>query len=141
MKYRTKESAIENVKLFFSNHPTEDTITLEQAWEAWGRDLDDKAGNMSWFSNKLTHLKYHNLVKPVYAHRNSRRVLAGIQLAMEGKRALGRLGKTSDEDSVSNEVSGTRPMFSLEEIMKAIPKLRKENPDFDITFDVKLRNG
>lgn len=140
MKYRTKESAIDNVRLFFSNTPSEDVISLEEAFKAWGRPLEDFEGNMSWFSNKMTHLKYHGLVKPLYALRNKRRVLDKIQLTLEGKRALGRIeGGSEDETPSSNGHSGS---ISLAELTKLVVRFKNENKqEFDITFDVKLKNG
>lgn len=141
MKYRTKESAIDNVKLFFSNHLSEDTISIQEAFTAWGRNLEDLKGNMGWFSNKMTHLKYHNLVKPIYTLKNARRVLDKIQLTMEGKKALGRIeGNSDNNDTISPDTSHNGSLLSIADAMKIVARLRKENPDYEINFDVKLRN-
>jgi hypothetical protein len=135
MKYRSKDSAVDNVRQFFSNNPSDDIVSLEDAFKAWGRNLDDTKGNMSWFSNKLTHLKYHGLVKPLYALRNRRRVLDKIQLTLEGKRALGRIEGGEIEGELNN-TNGHNTRISIEEIMKELPRLKRENPEFNIIFSV-----
>jgi hypothetical protein len=138
MKYRTRESAISNVKQFFANNPSDDTISLQDAFSAWGRNLEDVKGNMSWFYNKLTHLKYHNLVRPLYAVRNSKRVLDKIQLTMEGKKALGRIEGNQDSNDKNSQTNNSS--LSIADVMKIVSRLRKENSDYEITFDVKLKN-
>lgn len=140
MKYLQKETAIENTQRFFSN--TEgDSITLQEAFIAWGRDLTKEEENRAWFSNKLTNLKYHNLVKPVYHLRNSRRILEKVQLTLEGKKLLGRIVEAMP---VTTETTGaasqaTKNGTSFEEIMKIVARMREAHPEFEITFDVKLR--
>src|SRR5258706_8165628 len=93
MKKLTRETAIENIKKIFSNC-SEDSISLQDAFIAWGRDPAKIVKNKAWLSNRLTHLKYHNLVKPVYVWKNNRRVLDKLELTMEGKKQLGRLTET-----------------------------------------------
>lgn len=141
MKYRTRESAVDNVRIFFSTHPSDDTISIQDAFVAWGRNPDDAVGNKAWFSNKMTHLKYHNLVKPVYALRNGKRILNKIQLTMEGKRALGRIEGNSDSNNmISSNANHNGNSLSIADAMKIVARLRKENPDYEISFDVKLKN-
>jgi hypothetical protein len=91
MKYRSKETAIDNLRQFFSKME-QDAITLEEAVKAWGgRENYSNEQNENWIRNKLTHLKYHNLIKPVYKLRNGRRVFDRIQLTLEGKKAIRRI--------------------------------------------------
>lgn len=136
---KSKDSSIQNIKQFFSSTP-DDVISLQDAYVAWGRDVTKENENKSWLSNKLTALKYHNLVKPIYTLRNGKRMLDKIQLTMEGKKALGRIGDDTSND-ISSQKTNNHPKVSLEEIMKVVPQLRKENPEFEITFDVRLKSG
>jgi hypothetical protein len=147
MKYKTKETAIANVKRLFANSPASNTITLQEAFAAWGRNPESKQTNMYWLYNILNQLKYHNLVTPVYAIINSKRVISKIQLTIEGKKALGRIeseNKPTSNENILNaeikEVENKHRIISLESIMKEIPRLKKENPEFEIIFDVKLRS-
>lgn len=143
--YKTRESSIENVKKFFSN-TSGDAITLEEAFAAWG-DRDDRSfeDNKSWISNLLTHLKYHNLVKPIYSRKNKRRVLTRIQLTLVGKKALGRIDESTEiapefvKEVQEDHYNRSNGKMSLSDAMKMIAKLRKDNPEYQITFDIKLR--
>lgn len=135
---KSRRSAIENLKQFFSN-TSEDIISVQDAYVAWGRNLENVEGNKAWFSNKLTYMKYHNLVKPVYVVRNNRRNLDKIQLTMEGKKVLGRIEGSSDEN-ISSSTNGNNNSLSIADVMKIVARLRKENPDYEINFDVKLKN-
>lgn len=135
---KSRSSAIENLRQFFSN-TSEDIISVQDAYVAWGRNLENVEGNKAWFSNKLTYMKYHNLVKPVYAVRNNRRNLDKIQLTMEGKKVLGRIEGSSGEN-IPSSTSGSNSSLSIADVMKIVARLRKENQDYEITFNVKLKN-
>lgn len=127
---KTREAAIENVKRFFSNSPDVDSISIEEAFVAWGRpDPENAQAHKAWLSNMLFHLKYHNLVTPIYSFDSGRKRLTELQLTLEGKKSLGRI------ESANEPRNGERTV-SLGEVMKAIPKIKKENPDFNITFSV-----
>lgn len=136
--YKSKQAAIENVKAFFANSPEEDAVTLEEAFRAWGRpNPEDIEGHKGWLSNKLTALKYHNLITPIYSYSNGRRKLSHLQLTIEGKRALGRLNGHYEESSAGKPpLKNNENVITLVEVMIAIPRIRKENPDFDINFSV-----
>lgn len=135
---KSRSSAIENLKQFFSN-TSEDIVSIQDAYVAWGRNLENAEGNKAWFSNKLTYMKYHNLVKPVYVVRNNRRNLDKIQLTMEGKKVLGRI-EGSSEENIPPSTNGSNNSLSITDVMRIVAKLRKENQDYEITFNVKLKN-
>ena len=135
MKYRTRSAATENIQKTFINTP-EDIISVEGIFKAWERNLEKVKDNKSWLSNKLTHWKYHNLVKPIYSFKTGHRVLEKIQLTLEGKKAIGRVG----EDVVTANTSNGIKKITFEDIMKEIPRIRKENPDFNITLSVTPRD-
>src|SRR2546430_1213581 len=90
MSHVKKEVAIETLKKMFSNTP-EDVIEVDDIYKAWERSLEDEK-NKVWLANKLTDLKYYNLVKSNYSFKSGYRSLVNIQLTMEGKKALRRIG-------------------------------------------------
>lgn len=134
MKYLSKESAINTTKQLFSSTET-DAVTLTEAAKAWGREDYSEKKNRRWLDNKMTHLKYHNLITPVYIRRNSRRILDKIQLTLEGKKAIGKIESQNDKVSVGTMTDD----ISFNEVMKLISKLRETNPEYQITFDIKLK--
>lgn len=132
---KTKGAAVENVKRFFSNAPDADSISIEEAIIAWGRpDPEDIEAHKAWLSNVLFHLKYHDLVTPVYSFDSGRKKLKALRLTLEGKKSLGRIGTVK-------EAENGEETLSLDEVIKAIPKLRKENPDFNIVFNVTQKES
>ena len=140
MKYITKEAAIENVKKMFSN-TSEDLISIQDVYKTWERDPEQEVRNKGWFSNKLINLKYHNLVKPVYVMRNHRHTLDKIRLTLEGKRALGKLEYDNDpHDPTSTIPNNNIDTITISDAMKIVATLRDKNPEYEITFDVKLKN-
>ncbi len=147
VKHRTLDATIENAKLFFGD---KDSVTLKEAWVNWGRDVnpENDIHNRNWFYNKMTEMKYHNIASPVYKtvrrEKGVRKILAGIELTLEGKKLIGRF------DTEEPEIPSERLQHSTEEainanklnfmdVMKLVSKWSKDNPEFDITFDIKLR--
>lgn len=135
MKYLSEEAAVETLKQIFSQTNT-DSISPKEASLAWGRETYSDEENRRWFDNKMTHLKHHILVKPVYTRRNSRRVLDKIQLTLGGKRALEKIENDEELDTPSANRSGN---LSISDAMNIVSRLRKENPEYQITFDVRLK--
>lgn len=136
VKIKTKKSAIENVKRLFINAPNDDVISLKDAFIAWGRpEPENIEKHKGWLSNKMTHLTYHNLLIPVYSYNTGRKRLKALRLTKEGKIALGRIENSTENGSLQQATTnGNGHTLSLDEVAKAIPKLQKENPDFNIVF-------
>lgn len=142
MKYLSKESSIETVKRLFSTTSNEDAVSIQNAFLAVGRDPVKVKENKDWLSNKLTHLKYHNLIKPIYSFKTGYRVLDKIQLTLEGKKALGRIETDVIEKNTNSTLTNpNNSSSSLTDLMQIIAKLRKDNPEYEITFDVKLKGN
>lgn len=141
LKHKSRSTAVHMLKRIFKNTP-EDFINLEGVFNAWGRDLSKLEDNKSWFSNKIPHLKYHELVTPVYSYGNGPRRLEGIELTLEGKRELGRTGETvSINNGVSPLTNGhIASKVTLEGAMDIVKQLKEVYKDtYEITFDVKLK--
>lgn len=138
-KYKSRASMEGTVKRFFA-HTSEDTISLEDAFSAWGRNMAEVEKNKQWFSNKLTNMKYYNLVTPLYTVRNNRRVLEQIQLTLEGKRVMGRVGENViTENGVNPSSNGNGKKIDFKDVMDLVAQLKEQNPQFEIVFDVKLK--
>lgn len=147
MKIRSKASATRIIKRLFSN-TNEDAITLEEAFRAWGRHNPENIEiHKSWLSNVMHHLKYHNLIVPSYTFGDGPRKLTKIRLTLEGKRALGRIQNYTDNNASDEELKEIKPTpsifssISISDVMKIVAKLRTDNPEYDITFDVKLKSN
>lgn len=143
-KIRSKNVAIENVKTFFSNTPNDDVASLEDAFRAWGRpNPENIEENKAWLSNKLTALKYHNLVTPIYVHKDGRRKLEKLRLTLEGKKALGRIEGYSEDDK-NNENSHSKNSGNssndFSDIYKKVAEWQKNHQEFEVEFNVKLKN-
>lgn len=141
MKYKTKISAIKNLKKFFINSPQYDSIKLEDAYLAFNRDLSQKESNKRWITNLLTHLKYHDLVTSVYSSKTGKRVLIGLQLTMEGKRAIGRIQANTEPREESSRAAAALADTKVDilNVMKIVAKLREDNQEYEIVFDVRLK--
>lgn len=133
--YKTKEAAVDNLRKFYSS-TSSDKLTTDEAIIAWGRDPLDQEKNRAWFSTLLGHLKYHNLVKPVYSMRNSRRVLDGIRLTNEGCRVLDRAEYNDSHDNNGYSVQKRVDEFDL---MKNVADFRKNHPEYEVMFSIKLK--
>lgn len=131
-KIKLEQSAIDNVKRFFSNSPDVDVVSIEEAFKGWNRTETDPEKNKAWLSNVLFHLRYYGLVLPKYDYGSGRKKIVGIQLTLKGKKALGRI-ESEDE---SNTESVEHVNIKIEDILKALPKLKRDNPSFNIVFSV-----
>lgn len=140
IKIKSRPSVEAMVKKFFANTST-DVVSLTDAFRNWGRDTEDEAKNKQWLSNKLPHMKYYDLVVPIYAYRNNRRILDKLQLTHEGKRIMGEVDDrpiSLEEMPTTAHVNGK---LTLDDFLKAVPNLRKEHPELEINVDVKVKNG
>jgi hypothetical protein len=143
MVYKQKNTAVKYVKKFFSEYPESDVITLEQVYIAAGRDNKDKIVNKNWLSNLLTHLKYHGLITSDYSTDTGKRILKGIRLTIEGKRAIGRIEENSvpqqeTEESMKTQVKSEITGAYLN-IMKEVEQMKKDFPSFEINFDMSMK--
>lgn len=137
-KRKSKHAAIDNAKRLFADTPDQDTITIEQAIKSWGRPEDkDYETNKTWLANKLTDLKYYKLVTPLYDYGDGRKKLNKIQLTMEGKKALGRLQTEPTEEIEVNK----KQKVLITDVLSLVARLKKENPEYEIIFDMKLKEN
>lgn len=134
-KFKSREASEENLKKFFENN-TSDTVKIEQIYTSWGRDLEDVDRNKAWLSNLLTHLKHHNLVKPVYNTNGGKRVLSGVKLTQVGRRVLGMDEYEKPEKSSLDDEQNNKEI----NITAIVAQYIKDHPEYKVTFNLELRN-
>ncbi|MBI3379563.1 hypothetical protein HY029_02270 [Candidatus Gottesmanbacteria bacterium] len=140
------QTATNYLKTFYSN-TSGDEVSLRDIFIASKRNLEDMDKNKRWLGNKTTYMKRLNLIEPKYEKRGHTTILVGIKLKEAGKLALERIKGNLNGTSNSKNYSAVAPAtggnheITIKEVMAAIPRIRKENPEFEIVFYVKLKSG
>lgn len=140
--YISETAATETLQRWLEHKPGADMLTLEEIYVAANRDSFDETTNRNWFNNKLSQLKYHNLVKSTkeFDKASKRHKTSGIQLTITGKKALGLID--GDELSMNEGDTPVRPAFkhgSLNDVAEAVKEFQTQNPEFEVMFDVKFK--
>lgn len=136
-KMRSLEASTESIKRIFGEDENTFFVTVEQAANNAGRGNKSRVENVSWLSTLANHLKYHDLVKVIYSYRGRKR-LDGLQLTAKGREIIGHSELISENDVAGD--NKTPRQISFSDVMKVVAKLRTDNPEYDIVFDVKLRD-
>jgi hypothetical protein len=137
-KYKSKTAAGETLKRFFAGNPDSDRVSVEEIFRNTGREDKKPRANMAWLSNKLTTLRYHDLISSEYSYQGKRR-LKSISLSLDGKRALGRAGSglsTNPGPQPDNRPADGQTA-SLEDALTIVSQLKKRYPEFDIDLTIK----
>ena len=138
-KYISEGAATETLQRIYSNSPDSDVVRLGDIFIATERTAIDEGTNRNWLANKMTQLRYHNLINPVYRF-DGRKRLDGVQLTIKGKRALGRLDADLIEDVTEN--TNITPLktgvssLTLDDILEAVATLQEKHSGWDIQFTV-----
>ncbi len=140
----SRETTIMHLKQLFKDSLV-DTISIEDALKAGNRESVSKKQKRGWIKNRLYYFKYYNLADAIYAKVNNSDTTSGIQLTEEGKRIVRGVAATTLQNnhiSIGKESTvKTQNKISLEDILKAMPRLKEEYPAFEINFDFKLKSG
>lgn len=167
-KYRPSyDTAQKTLARFFSGSTDTNRVTPQQIYVAVGREHHGAQQNMYWLSNRLTDLRYYNLVHPRYAssygEKGSTRLLH-IELTEAGRTALGRQAdgvvseakKPSiravaitdvDETEVpsparpASSTSAERsPSLTLETVAAYLAHWQRDNPSFEVRLTISLKD-
>jgi len=135
--YISQTAAVENLKRLFANNPDSDQLSVEELLIAAARDDQKPQTNRNWLANKMTQMKYHDLIRPVYRY-GERKKLVGIELSIRGKKALGRI---SADSSKTGQLPATQPgsPLGVQDITGSVKNFRDNNPEFDVVFELKLK--
>jgi len=124
---------------FFST-TSGDEVTLTEIYKIYNFALTEEKKNRMWIGNKLTLLKKEGLVEPLYDGKKANSPLRGLRLTDKGKGLLSRT--LNSFATVTTPIKSDRKNgITLNDVVRAMPHIRRENPDFEITFDFRLRNG
>jgi hypothetical protein len=135
---KSRESAEATLRRLFAGNPDSDTVTVEEIVEATGRHAIDMERNKAWISSKMSVLRYYNLALPVYTYDNRKR-LERVRLTAEGKRALRQEASIDSNGGIIESSVGNRTV-SLDDALKVVNSFRKENPDYEVVFNVTLKD-
>lgn len=112
--------------------PDKDTLTPDEIFRVAGRDPQQPERNRIWLQNRLTALRYHEFVRPIYTKytmSNPHRKLDKVQLTPTGKTALA--SESGNEPAC--------PAITLESIARDIKAFERQNPSMALDFTVKVR--
>lgn len=135
----SEKAAIQLLGRLFTN-PGSDELTLEQAYEAAGRGDRDPETNRNWLNTVIVKLRQHSLISTIDKYENSRTKLDKLRITAVGRNALGWPSNNFMPANVGYVSVPTKPQaMSSTDLAKAIAVFRNENPDFDVVFEVKLK--
>jgi hypothetical protein len=135
--YISQTAAVENLRRLFAASPNADQLSLEELFIASGREREDPQTNRNWLANKMTQLKYYNLIKSVYKY-GQRKELVALQLTIKGKKALGRLTDGAADGQQLVELGLNHGINTLD-VANAVRSFRDNYPEFEVIFDIKLK--
>ena len=134
----SEKAAIQLLGRLFSSADS-DELTLDEAYVAAGRADISPETNRNWLNGVLAKLRDYALVTTIDKYENSRSKLDKIKLTMAGKTALG----WSSVDSITTPTSTPAPLrravATYNDVAKAVAEFRNNNPDFEVIFEVKLK--
>jgi hypothetical protein len=126
------QASVETLRIFFSLASDADVVSIENVFAAAKRADRADNQNRSWLSNKLTSLYFHGLVSAI---KDENGKIRQLKLTAEGKKALNQ-HQASANRLPDRDTPPGKEVLTIEQIMDAIPELRKAHPKWDIVFTV-----
>jgi hypothetical protein len=118
---------LNNSNIFFSLFRVKDELSLEEIYAVAKRPVQDKEKNRQWIGNKLSYWRTRELAEAMYGSTGS---LTGIKLTERGKALL---EKPRSE--------GNSKVLFLMDAIQVISQLRREHPEYEITFEIRLKEN
>lgn len=134
----SEKAAVELLGRLFAN-ATSDELTLDEVYAAANRADRDPETNRNWLNGILAKLRDHNLVTVISKYENSRSKLDKVKLSAVGKYSLGWPGGEANNSVVSIPAVPRVAIVTYNDLAKAVAGFRKDNPDFDVVFEVRLK--
>ncbi len=135
----TIKTATEYLKRFYSQTDT-DEVTLKEVFSIYGFNPHKEKINRVWIGNKLIYLKRYQLVEPVYDGDKANARLIAIKLTDEGRKVLNSENDYSINQLQNKVSSRDLKAITLNDVVQAMPRIRQENPEYEINFDFRLRS-
>jgi hypothetical protein len=131
----SEKAAVQLLKRLFADAKSE-VMTLDEVYAAAGRAERNSDTNRNWLNGILAKLRHYKLVETIDKYENSRSKLDKLKLTIAGKTAIGWPVDTGAD--VSSHTPVQRGM-TYNDLAKAVAAFRNENSDFDVVFEVKLK--
>ena len=147
----TEEAAATILRGLFRLQPEATGLTPFEIYEAANRPAEHDRANRVWLSNRLTHLKHHGFVRPVYGSEGGSRRLEQVELTFRGRRALKKLSET---ESIQEEEAADQPRkreymsramdnsiqkeVAIDEVVSLIEKWAEYHPAYRVHFTFSL---
>lgn len=127
-RYISRRTAVEVTRSLFGGSDRLVELSLEDIFVATGRDPGNRRQNKRWLANRLTALKYYDLVAPVYARRG--RKLTHVRLTHTGQQAL----------------AAPRPVppgsvVTLDSIARRVCEFNRQNPHLKARLTAEVRQA
>jgi len=112
--------------IFFILFKDKDELSLEEAYSLGKRDPLATERNRWWIGNKLAHWRKNGVVEAIYGSTGA---LAGVKLTERGRTLLRKPEPKNDK------------IIFLMDVMMTIFQLRHKHPEYEITFEIKLKEN
>lgn len=135
----SETTAAETLARFFRFTPDDDYVSIEDIYKAAERDSLSDETNKNWLNAKTNQLKHHNLIRSVkeFDRASRRHKVVGYRLTLAGKKAIGRVGVDDEDPDGGYDVNSVTA--SLDDVARAVEAFQKNNPNFEVIFDVKFK--
>ena len=116
--------------IFYTIFKEHDAVSLDEAFALSNRDPQSKKKNRQWIGGKLAQWRKKGLVEAVYGTTaGSYGVLTGIRLTQRGKTLVIKSAEPNHQNAP----------IPPADILKMVRQLRREHPEWEITFEVRLK--
>jgi hypothetical protein len=155
-KITTENTARKTLIRFFSGSPGASSVTPDEVYLAFGRNLEETDRNRQWLSDKLINLKYHGLTEARYLHGSRQRGLDRIGLTLKGAAVLAEATRGTDATKMASPVplekgssgipeqslplrTATGERMTMETILAYLAKWGRENPSLQVKVNVEVK--
>jgi DNA-binding PadR family transcriptional regulator len=152
----TENTARKTLIRFFSGSPGASSVTPDEIYLAFGRNLEETDLNRQWLYNKLTRLKRHGLTEARYLQGSRGRRLDRIGLTPKGAAVLADAARGTDATKMAPPVplekrgsgipeqslplrTATGERLTIETALAFLANWGRENPSFQVKVNVEVK--
>ena len=129
----TRQAALSHLKKLFSGS-SKNALTLDEAYIAAERNLNEKESNKLWVRNEISKLRQHGLITTRLGRKDGKQKITHIELTEQGKIALNRTeGQLSIPEMKTEAKNGKNHEVDVTQL---ITKLSQNNPNRKITYNI-----
>lgn len=138
---------------FFRLKPDAARLTPIEVYEATNRPPEHAKANRVWLSNRLTHLRHHGFVKPVYSTEGGPRKLEQVELTLRGRRAMRKLEEAGDsqesevpsllkehekESPAKTKTVADQRQVAIDELAVLVEEWAERHPAYRVNFTFSM---